>query len=206
MVAMPPRSRREHGEPLVVRAARDRERHITQVTSYGYLAGRGPKRHVTVTPAPLRYWQYQPASLRVIALAVLAVAAWLGFLGWRDGSAAVADELPLALGLGLLVLVGSTGRLTVSDTGVSTDIAGLRQVSSFGVVPLVLVQQVVVGPAPEGWPKPRRRGGWWPVRQQVAVRHLGMDGESDQAFTVRVHDPEAFAAALGLQPEKPPGL
>jgi hypothetical protein len=197
MVAMPPRFRREPGDPLVVRAARDRERHVTQVTSYGYFARRGPKRHVTVTPAPLRYWQYQPASLRVIALTVLAVAAWLSFLGWRDGGAAVVDELPLALGLGLLVLVGSTGRLTVSDAGVSTDIAGLRQVSAFGIVPLVLVQQVVPGPAPEGWPRPKRRGGWWPGRTRVGVRHLGMDGETEQALTVWVRDPEAFADALG---------
>jgi hypothetical protein len=196
MVVMPPRSRREHGDPLVVRAARDRERHITQVTSYGYLARRGPKRHVTVTPAPLRYWQYQLASLRVIALTVLAVLAWLSFLGWRDGRAAVVDELPLALGLGLLVLVGSTGRLTVSDTGVSTDIAGLRQVSAFGIVPLVLVRQVVAGPAPQHWPKAKRRGGWWPGRQRVSVRHLGMDGETEQALTVWVRDPEAFADAL----------
>jgi len=194
---MPPRSRRENGEPLVVRAARAREEHVTQVTSYGYVARRGPKRHVTVTPRPLRYWQYDPASPLVITLTVLAVAGWLGFLGWRNGSAAVADELPLALGLGLLVLVVSTGRFTVSDRALSTDIAGLRQTSSFGIVPLALVTEVVLGAPPAGWPKTKRRGGWWPGRRRISVRHLDMDAVTDRALTVWVRDPETVADALG---------
>ncbi|MGY1857591.1 hypothetical protein [Modestobacter sp. SYSU DS0290] len=181
----------------MVTAARDRERHVTQVTSYGYFAARGPKRSVTVTPAPLRYWQYDPAGPLVLGLTALAVAAWLGLIAWRDGTSAVVGELPIALALGLLVVVGSTGRLTVSDAGVSTDIAGLRQVSVFRVVPRVLVQEVVVGAPPAGWPKARRRGGWWPGRTRVSVRHLGMDGLTEEAFTVRVRDPEAFADALG---------
>ena len=197
MVGMPPRSRRNDGEPLAVQAARARELHRTQMASYGYLARRGPKRSATVVPRPLRYWQYDLASPLVVALTVLAVAVWLGFLGWRDGGAAVADEAPVAVGLGLLVLVVSTGRFTIGDWAVSTDIAGLRQTSSFGVVPLVLVTDVVLGSAPAGWPKPRRRGGWWPGRQRMSVRHLGMDGETEQAFTVWVRDPEAFADALG---------
>src|SRR4051794_32634497 len=41
-------------EPLAARAARERERHLQQVTSYGFLVRLGPKRSVTVTPAPLR--------------------------------------------------------------------------------------------------------------------------------------------------------
>ncbi|MCU1618234.1 MAG: hypothetical protein JWR41_240 [Modestobacter sp.] len=194
---MASRSRREHGEPLVVRAAVERERHLGQVTSYGYLAGRGPKRHVTVVPRPLRYWQYDAAGPLVIALTVLAVAAWLGFLGWRDGGAVAADELPLAVGLGILVLLGATGRFTISDHAVSTDIAGMRQTSSFGVVPLVLVTEVVEGRAPQGWPKARNRGGWWPGRRRISVRHLDLDGLTEKAFTVWVRDPAAVAAALG---------
>jgi hypothetical protein len=193
---MPPRSRRDQGEPLVVRAARDRERHISQVTSYGFLARHGPKRSVTVVPPPLRYWQYNAASPLIVGLTVLAVAAWLGFLAWRDGPAAVSAELPLAIGLAALVLVGSTGRFTVSDHGVSTDIAGLRQTSSFGVVPRVLVTDVVRGSAPAGWPRAKRRGGWWPGRRRVSVRHLGSDAITEQAFTVWVRDPAAFADAL----------
>jgi hypothetical protein len=196
MDGMPPRSRREQGEPLVVRAARDRERHINQVTSYGFFARRGPKRSVTVVPPPLRYWQYNAASPVIVLLTGAAVAAWLGFLAWRDGAAAVTDELPVALGLAALVLLGSTGRFTVSDHAVSTDIAGLRQTSSFGVVPRVLVTEVVQGVAPSAWPRPRRRGGWWPGRRRVSVRHLGSDALSEQAFTVWVSDPSAFADAL----------
>ena len=196
MAGMPPRSRREQGEPLVVRAARDRERHISQVTSFGFLAWRGPKRSVTVVPPPLRYWQYDAASPLVVLLTAAALAAWLGFLAWREGSAAVTGELPLALGLAVLVLAGSTGRFTVSDSGVSTDIAGLRQTSSFGVVPRVLVTDVVPGSPPAGWPRAKRRGGWWPGRRRVSVRHLGSDALTEQAFTVWVRDPAAFAEAL----------
>ncbi|GAB4083113.1 hypothetical protein GCM10028783_40630 [Modestobacter muralis] len=197
MVGMPPRSRRNDGEPLAVQAARAREQHRTQMGSYGYLARRGPKRHVTVVPRPLRYWQYDLAGPVVIALTVLAVAVWLGFLGWRDGGAAAAAEAPVAVGLGLLVLVVSTGRFTIGDWAVSTDIAGLRQTSSFGVVPLVLVTEVVLGSPPAGWPTPRRRGGWWPGRKRVGVAHLDTDGETPRSFTVWVRDPAAVADALG---------
>jgi hypothetical protein len=194
---MPPRSRRENGEPLVVRAAVERERHVSQVTSYGYFARRGPKRHVTVTPRPLRYWQYDMAGPLVVALTVLAVVAWLAFLGRRDGGAAAVEEAPVAIGLGIVVLLGATGRFTISDHAVSTDIAGLRQTSSFGVVPLVLVTEVVEGRAPAGWPKPRNRGGWWPGRRRISVRHLDSDGLTEKAFTVWVRDPAAVAEALG---------
>ena len=194
---MPPRSRREHGEPLEVQAARERQRHVGQVTSYGYFARRGPKRHVTVTPRPLRWWQYDLARPWVFAVTVLAVAAWLAYLGWRDGAGAAADEAPLAVLLGVVVLVGATGRFTISDHAVSTDIAGLRQTSSFGVVPLVLVSDVVEGRPPAGWPRPRNRGGWWPGRRRINVRHLHTDGVTDKAFTVWVRDPAAVAGALG---------
>jgi hypothetical protein len=201
MTGMAGRARRGHdvgrvGEHAAVRAARDRERHITQVTSYGFLARRGPKRSVTVTPAPLRYWQYDPPRTWLFAAVVLAVAAWLGFLAWRDGGAAAAAEAPLAVGLGVVVLVFSTGRLTVSDHGLSTDIAGLRQTSSFGVVTRGLIQEVRRGDPAPGWPKAKRRGGWWPGRTKVAVRHLAPDGATERAFTVWVRDPEAFADAL----------
>jgi hypothetical protein len=190
------RGRRGDGEPLPVRAARDRERHLAQVTSYGFFARRGPKRSVTVTPAPLRYWQYDPPRAFVVVLVVLAIAGWLSYLGARDGAGAVTGEIPLAAVLGVLVLVGSTGRFTVSDTGLSTDIAGLRQTSSFGLVPLVLVQEVVMGGAPSGWPRARRRGGWWPGRSRVSVRHLASDADRERAFTIWLREPAAFADAL----------
>lgn len=190
------RPRRENDEPPAVRAARDRERHVSQVTSYGFLARRGPKRSVTVQPAPLRYWQYNPASPTVAALTVAAVAVWLLVLALIDGAPAAADEAPLAVGLGLLILVLATSRFTVSDFAVSGDIAGIRQTSSFGIVPLVLVEDVAVSPAPADWPRAARRGGWWPGRTRVVVRHLGSDGAADKAFGVWVRDPAEFAEAL----------
>jgi hypothetical protein len=190
------RARRGHDEPPAVRAARDRERHVYQVTGFGFLRPRRPKRSVTVTPTPLRYWQYDLARWVVVVLVAVAIAGWLGFLGWRDGAAAVHGELPLVIALAVLVLAFSTGRLTVSDFGLSTDIAGLRQASSFGVVTLGLVRDVVRGAPPPDWPRAKRRGGWWPGRTRVAVRHLAPDGEADRAFTVWVRDPQAFADAL----------
>jgi hypothetical protein len=190
------RARRGHEEPPAVRAALDRERHVAQVTSFGFFSPGRPKRSVTVTPTPLRYWQYDLARWIVVVLVAVAAAAWLGFLAWRDGAAAVTDELPFVIGLSVLVVAFSTGRLTVSDFGLSTDIAGLRQSSSFGVVTLALVRDVVRGTPPPDWPRAKRRGGWWPGRTRVAVRHLGPDGETDRAFTVWVRDPEAFAEAL----------
>jgi hypothetical protein len=191
------RARRGQDEPLAVRAARQRERHLQQVSSYGYLVRLGPKRSVTVTPAPLRYWQYDPVRAYVVGLAVLGFAAWFGFLAAQRGSAGVRDNVPLAIAIAVVVLVFSTGRLTVSDSAISTDIAGLRRTSSFGVVALSLVREVVRGSAPAGWPRPRRRGGWWPGRSRVTVRHLGPDGTGDRALTVWVRDPAAFAEALG---------
>jgi hypothetical protein len=194
---MPPRNRRDPGEPLAVRAAHAVEEHRTQVTSYGFVSPRRPKRSVTVTPRPLRYWQYDPVGPVVLALVVVGVAIWLGVLASRGGAARVADEVPLAVGLALVVLLGSTGRTTVSDAALSLDVAGLRQVSSFQLVPLVLVREVVAGRPPADWPESRRRARWWPGRKRVSVRHLATDGEGDRAFTAWVRDPAAFADALG---------
>jgi hypothetical protein len=184
------------GEPVAVRAARDRERHVTQVTAFGFLTPGRPRRTVTVTPAPLRYWQYDAARWPVVVLVLLVASAWLAFLGWRDGASAVTGDVPLVVVVAVVVLAGSTGRFTVSDSALSTDIAGLRQTSSFGVVPLALVREVVRGGPPADWPRARRRGGWWPGRTRVAVRHLGPDGESDRALTAWVRDAAAFADAL----------
>ena len=191
------RARRGHDEPLPVRAARDRERHVAQVIAYGFFTPRRPRRTVTVTPAPLRYWQYNLARWWVVVLAVVGVAVWLAYLAWRDGGGSAAGDAPIAVVLGLLVIGFSTGRLTVSESALSTDIAGLRQSSSFSVVSLALVQEVTTGAVPAGWPRRRRRGGWWPGRTRVAVRHLAPDGVTERAFTVWVRDPQAFADAVG---------
>ena len=180
-----------------MRAARDRERHITEVGAYGFFAPRRPRRSVTVTPPPLRYWQYDAARWWVVALVVVGAAAWLSVIAARDGAGTLATEAPLVAAMAVLVVAFSTGRLTVSDVAVSLDIAGLRRTSSFGVVPRALVQDVVAGPPPAGWPPARHRGGWWPGRTRIAVRHLASDGATERAFTVWVRDPGAFADGLG---------
>ncbi|MGY1642081.1 hypothetical protein ACI782_13280 [Geodermatophilus sp. SYSU D00703] len=190
------RRRREQDEPLAVRVLRERQRHATQVGAYGFFPGRGPRRSATVVPAPLRYWQYAPARLWLVVAVVLGVGLWLGLAAWQGGAAAVAGEVPLAAVLGVAVLVLSTTRLTVSDAGLSTDVAGLRATSALHVVARSAVQEVRRGAPPRGWPKARRRGGWWPGRTRVAVRHLAADGTTEQSFTAWVRDPEAFAEAL----------
>ncbi|TFV64341.1 hypothetical protein E4P41_02005 [Geodermatophilus sp. DF01-2] len=191
------RRRRERHESLAVRALRERDRHAVQVGGHGFFPGRGPRRAATVTPAPLRYWQYDPARSWLVVAVLLSVAAWLGLAAWVGGPGSVAAEVPLAVLLGVAVLVLSTTRLTVSDSGLSFDVAGLRRTSSVHVVARSLVQEVRRGRPPEGWPKGKRRGGWWPGRTRVAVRHLSTDGADEQAFTAWVRDPEAFAEALG---------
>ncbi|NEK59509.1 hypothetical protein GCU56_16755 [Geodermatophilus sabuli] len=189
--------RREQDESLAVRAARERERHVAQVGGYGFFPRRGPRRGATVTPAPLRYWQYDPPRPWLVVVVVLAVAAWLGAFAWIGGRTSAAGEVPLALVLGVAVLVLSTARLTISDSGFSVDVAGLRRTASLQVVARGLVREVRRGAPPEGWPKARRRGGWWPGRTRVAVRHVAAGGTGEQALTVWVRDPAAFADALG---------
>jgi hypothetical protein len=191
------RRRREQSESSVGRALRERDRHAVQVGAYGFFPGRGPRRSATVTPAPLRYWQYDPARPWLVLAVLLAVATWLGLSALVGGPGTVAEEVPVALALGLAVLLLSTTRLTVSDSGLSSDVAGLRRTSSVQVVARSLVQEVRRGRPPEGWPKAARRGGWWPGRTRVAVRHRSADGTTEQAFTAWVRDPEAVAGALG---------
>jgi hypothetical protein len=178
------------------RAAADRARraHAEQVRGHRFVAGWGPKRTATVVPAPLRYWQYRPGGPFAAGAAVLVVVLWLGLFGWFAGVEAVREELPLALVAGLAVYVLNTRRVTVSDHGLSFDVAGSRT-DPADVIPSVLVQEVRAGRAPADWPQVDRRGGWWFGRTRVAVRHLGDDGE--QALTVWIRDPAVFADALG---------
>ena len=177
------------------RAARERNLHTEQLRGYGFLAGRGPRRSATVVPAPLRYWQYDPPRPVPIAVVLGIVAIWLGVFAWGGGRTAMADEAPLALGAGLIVLVLNIGRLTVTDHGLSADIPATRTKPA-SIVPLVLVREVRVGDGPADWPPAARRGGWLPGRTRVVVRHLADDGATEQAFTRWVRDPAAFAEAL----------
>ncbi|MGY1803902.1 hypothetical protein ACI78T_11545 [Blastococcus sp. SYSU D00922] len=184
---------RQQGLP--VRAARERDLHLEQIRAYGFFAGRGPKSRATTVPAPLRYWQYDVPRPVPLVFTVVVVAVWLAFFGWRGGQAAVLDEAPLALGLGLLVLLCNVGRFTVSAHGMSLDVGATRTPPT-GVVPLVLVREVRVGQPPEAWPRAARKGGWLPGRTRVSVRHLGEDGTTEAAFTRWVRDADEFARAV----------
>jgi hypothetical protein len=190
------RRRREQDESLAVRALRERQRHTAQVAAFGFTRPRSPRRSATVTPAPLRYWQFDPARAWLVLAVVLGVGLWLGVAVWRGGGTVLAGEAPVAVVLGLAVLVLSTTRLTVSDTGFSFDVAGLRTTSSLHVVARSQVREVRRGAPPADWPTAKRRGGRWPGRARVAVRHAAADGNGEQALTLWVRDPAAFAAAL----------
>lgn len=181
---------------LRMRAARGRDLHVTQLRSYGFFAGRGPRPSATVLPAPLRYWQYEAPPGTTVLFVVVVVAIWLGVFGWLGGASEVRSEAPLALGIGLVVLLLNIRRTTVSEHGLSIDAAG-RRTDVAEVIPLVLVREVRVGAPPEDWPPVARRGGRWPGRAPVAVRHLDEDGDTERVFTHWVRDPGAFAAALG---------
>ncbi|TKJ16797.1 hypothetical protein A6V29_12950 [Blastococcus sp. CCUG 61487] len=172
---------------------RDRRLHVEQVRGHRFVAGRGPKRSATVVPAPLRYWQYRPAGPIATAATVLVVAVWLILFAVLGGADELRGEIPLALAAGLAVFVLSTVRLTVSDHGLSFDVAGTRPAPD-RVIPLVGVRELRTGAPPADWPAAKRRGGWWPGRTRVALRYANVDG--DRALSLWVRDPEAFAAAL----------
>ena len=179
-----------------MRAARERDLHLEQIRAYGFIAGRGPKTRATSVPAPLRYWQYDLPRPVPLLFTVGVVAIWLAVFAWGGGRDALLDEAPLALGLGLLVLLCNVGRFTVSDHGMSLDVGATRTPPS-AVVPLVLVREVRVGLPPEGWPPAARKGGWLPGRTRISVRYASDEGTTHQALTRWVRDPMAVAEALG---------
>jgi len=198
---MAAQARRGQGPPSA-QAARERARHSEQLRGHRFLAGRGPRPSVTVVPAPLRFWQFDPPVRSAVLFTIAVVAIWLGVFGWLDGAAGMRAEAPLALGLGLAVLAANVGRLTVSDHAVSTDALATRTPPS-RIVPLVLIREVRLGVPPADWPTPSHRGGWLPGRTRVAVRHLADDGLSERTVTHWVRDPQAFADALGHPLEAP---
>jgi hypothetical protein len=179
--------------------ANARRLHLRQAGAYRFLAGRGTKRSATVVPAPLRYWHYRPPGPVAVGFSVVLVAAWLLLFGSLGGWSELRSEIPLALATGIAVLVLSTGRVTVSDHGLSFDSAGTAT-DAAKVIALVAVREVGTTPLPDDWPRARRRGGWWPGRTRVGVRYL--DGEEEKALTLWVRDAEAFAAAVGRRPAR----
>ncbi|CAN5210115.1 hypothetical protein BH20ACT5_BH20ACT5_09330 [soil metagenome] len=169
----------------------ERERHEQQLAPYRYFAARGLRRSATVTPPKLRYWSYAPVRAWVMALAALGLA---GFLGWQALRGQDTDPAR-AIGVTLLIVLLATGRVTVSQHGLSFDIAGPRRVSCFGFIPLSVVLDVVVGATPAGWPHPGTASSWFPGSHAVRVLYLGSDG-AKAARTAWVRDPERLGTAL----------
>ena len=152
-------------------------------------------------PAALRYAEHLPASRIVRVLLVLGVPAYIALQLSQDVS--VGRAVVLAGLLAVIIFAVSTFRLTVGNAGISFDIPGLRQVSSFGFVPLYAIRDARAGTPPDDWPKARLKGGWWPGRHRVSVLHVD-DAEKAQAFYVWVSDPDAFGTALLGRPMSDP--
>ncbi|MGY1770746.1 hypothetical protein [Blastococcus sp. SYSU D00813] len=174
--------------------AGQRRQHVEQVRGYRFVAGWGPRRSATVVPQPLRYWQYEAPGPVPLALAAALAVGWLALFGWSGGWGEVRDELPWAVGAGLLVVVLNTRRTTVSDHGLSTHTAGTRP-DAADVVALAQVREVHLGRPPADWPAAARPGRWFPGRSRVSVRYAADDG-AERAVTYWARDPGAFTEAL----------
>lgn len=170
-----------------------REAHLAQIAAFTFLSPSRPRRSATKLPAALRYAAHLPAGRAVRILLLIAVPAYAAVQVWQG--AALASALVLAALLAVVILALSTYRVSVGNHGISFDIAGLRQASSFGFVPLHAVREVRVGPLPQDWSRAPVRGSWWPGRARVNVLHADQDGVP-RAFHLWVSDPDGFGTAL----------
>ena len=176
------------------RWAQERDKHERQVQPWRFFAGRGARSSATVTPTPLRYWSFAPPRAWVLIAAALAIAAFL-FYQWqfRDGPASYGDLIRFLAIVALLLLVSVT-RITVSQHGVSFDIAGIRRVSCYGFLALSAIIEVAAGTRPADWPKGRSASSWFPGARHVHLLYT-VDGER----TVKscwVRDPDRFGGAV----------
>ena len=175
-----------------VKWERARLRHLDVLAAAGMVPGRAARR--------LRYACLTPAGRVPWALAVAGV---LGYLAWTMvrgdfGRPAVVRALLLALALVVL----STTRASVTEHGLSFDVAGLRRPSSFGFVPLYAVRAVQPGPRPEGWPRGPWYGAPWPGLGRVHVQYQDVHG-ADQVRSAWVRAPGRYAEmVLGGRPER----
>lgn len=183
------------GDPVENRRrwAAAREAHLRQINAVRFLAPSRPKRSATTVPAPLRYAEHLPAGRVVRVLLLVAVPGYFA-LQVPEG-ATIGRAIGLSVLLGVVIFAVSTYRLSVGHHGISFDVAGLRQASSFGFVPLYAVREARAGSRPKDWPRAPVRGAWWPGRSRVNVLHVDEDG-APRAFHVWVRDPDAFGSAL----------
>ncbi len=172
----------------------ERERHENQVQPWRFFAGRGQRRSATITPARLRYWSFAPPRPWVLVLAVVVVAGFFGYQAYVDDTVASTRDVLRFLAVTALVVVVSITRITVSNTGLSFDIAGPRRVSCFGFIPLSAILDVAVGTRPADWPGGRSASSWFPGSRAVHVLYL-LDGDR-AARSVWVQRPESLGTAL----------
>jgi hypothetical protein len=177
-----------------IRWERARLRHLDVLTTAGMVPGRAARR--------LKYACLAPAGLLPWAVAVAGVLAYLAWISARGDFGG--GEVVRAVLLGVAFVVLSTTRASVTEHGLSFDVAGLRRPSSFGFVPLHAVGAVVPGTRPEDWPRGPWYGGPWPGLGRVHVRYQDVHG-TDRVRSAWVRDPGRYAeTVLGGRPERRP--
>jgi hypothetical protein len=174
-----------------VRWERSRLRHDDALRAAGMVPGRSGRR--------LRYACVTPAGPLVLAGAVLVLA---GYSGWALlGHASGADVARVGAFVLLLVLL-ATNRASVTEAGLSFDVRGLRQMASFGFVPLWAVREVSSGARPVEWPRGRWHGSPWPGLRRVHIRYADRYAV-DRVRSAWVRDPHRYAeTVLGGRAER----
>jgi hypothetical protein len=168
-----------------LRWERARQRHDGVLSAAGMVPLRAGRR--------LRYACLIPVG----PLARLATGvALLAYLLWRQvdtglRTAAVVEALLLALAF----LVACTNRASITEAGLSFDVAGLRKVSSFGFVPLYAVREVVAGRRPPGWPRGPSHGAPFPGLGRVQIRYEDAYGV-EKSRSAWVRDPRRYAETV----------
>ncbi len=175
----------------VVRWERARTRHDEAISRAGMVPFRAGRR--------LRYACLTPAGPVIVAIAVLTVAGYAGWQALHHGTDAA--SVGRAAALAALLVAAATNRASVTETGLSFDVAGLRRIASFGFVPLYAVVDVAVGNRPAGWPRGVWHGNPFPGLGRVHVRYTSRDGV-ERVRSAWVRDPRRYAdAVLGGRPE-----
>jgi hypothetical protein len=175
-----------------IRWERARLRHGDVLHAAGFVPRRAARRlrYACLTPAG-------PLARLAAGVGLLAYLVWTQVQG-EFGSTAVLRALALTVAF----LVLCTNRASVTEYGLSFDVAGLRRQSSFGFVPLYAVQEVVPGQRPEDWPHGPSHGAPWPGLGRVHIRYEDAHGDT-RVRSAWVRQPPRYAeTVLGSRPEK----
>jgi hypothetical protein len=182
------------GTERAIRWEKARQRHGDVLRLAGMVPWRAARRlrYACLTPAG-------PVVRLLVGVVLLAYLVWVQVRG-DFGTGVVLRALVLAL----LFLALCTNRASVTEHGLSFDVAGLRQQSSFGFVPLYAVQDVVPGRRPADWPRGPSHGAPWPGLGRVHIRYEDAYGEV-KVRTGWVRRPARYAeTVLGGRPERQP--